>query len=669
MIVIYDLESYWNFFSFTAELSDCSISWQFEISERRDDTVLIREFMIMLKERAAIMVGFNNIGYDYPMLHYFMKHGCPTAETLKEETNRIINTPWNNRLKNNIRPSNEIVKQLDLFKVHHFDNVAKMTSLKAIEFNMRLDVVEDLPYPPEHILSHDEMDVVLKYNHRDVRATKKFFHESEGEIDMRSYIGKKLLKDINNYSDVKIGKTIIQTRLESQGYEAYQYIANVGQRPKQTPRNYIELARCVPNYITFTNPGFNAVCEWFKTRIITETKGSFIDIPECDLGPDLAQHCDMVKKKKIGIHPIMLCEYKIAEKGVNIGEVFTHWNEAKNLNCNVGGLNYVFGTGGLHASVSDKCYESTKTHKIIDADVKSMYPSISIVNGYYPEHIGPGFLTVYDSIKQERFKHKKGTPMNAGLKLALNGTFGATNDKYSIFYDPLMTMQITITGQLCLAMLCDMLQKVPGIRFIQANTDGVTCVVPKEREGQYYGICNKWEQITNLELEWVDYKSMFIADVNSYLAVTTEGKVKRKGRYDWKVGWHQNASKLIVPKVAEKVLLEGVSIDQTIREWPDIMDFMCRVKVPNNSFLVGKDKDQEWKLSNFTRYYVAEEGLSLVKRMPPLPNKPEQWRSIGVESGKKVCPCNNIRDATRPVNFKYYINEVEKITLPFSEGM
>jgi hypothetical protein len=50
--------------------------------------------------------------------------------------------------------------------------------------------------------------------------------------------------------------------------------------------------------------------------------------------------------------------------------------------------------------------------------------------------------------------------------------------------------------------------------------------------------------------------------------------------------------------------------------------------------------------------------------MPPLAKKPGEWRKIGVESGWGVQPCNDIRDAGKlPVDFDYYVREVEKLCL------
>lgn len=137
------------------------------------------------------------------------------------------------------------------------------------------------------------------------------------------------------------------------------------------------------------------------------------------------------------------------------------------------------------------------------------------------------------------------------------------------------------------------------------------------------------------------------------------GIIKRKGRYEYELEWHQNHSALVIAKVAEKVLLEGAPIRETVENWTDKMDFMLRIKVPRSSKLMLDNR----QIQNTTRYYVAVGGGVMTKVMPPLAKKPNEWRRIGVESGWLVCECNDIHDAVLPINYDYYINEVEKICL------
>jgi hypothetical protein len=265
---------------------------------------------------------------------------------------------------------------------------------------------------------------------------------------------------------------------------------------------------------------------------------------------------------------------------------------------------------------------------------------------------------IYKSLYEQRKQYAKGTAENAMLKLALNGTYGDSNNKFSPFYDPLFTMRITLNGQLLLCVLAEGLMTIPGLRVVQINTDGLTVQVPRTSKFMVDMVRSAWELRTGLELEEAVYRLMAIRDVNNYLAVSDKGKTKRKGAYEWAALWHQNASALVVPKVAEKVLVEGAPIRETIENWPDKMDFMLRIKVPRTSHLLWGDE----KVQNTTRYYVAKGGKPLTKVMPPLKGKTE-WRRIGVESGWQVQVCNDIADAVLPVDFNWYVNETEKLCL------
>jgi len=76
----------------------------------------------------------------------------------------------------------------------------------------------------------------------------------------------------------------------------------------------------------------------------------------------------------------------------------------------------------------------------IHDDLSSMYPNIAISNRVFPAHLGEKFCDIYQDMYEQRKSFGKGTPENAMLKLALNGTYGKSNDKYSVFYDPKFTM-------------------------------------------------------------------------------------------------------------------------------------------------------------------------------------------------------------------------------------
>lgn len=604
--IIYDTETYPNCFLLCAEHADTGEQWVFEISPWKDDSSLIVEWVRQAKSADCVMVGFNNLGFDYPILHMLYRMGRATAHQLYEKAMSIIKSE--DKFSHLVYPSDRIVPQIDLFKIHHFDNKARSTSLKALEFNMGLDNICDLPFPVGTNLTQEQIGQLIEYCQHDVRATKKFYALTLPEIEFRqSLVTEYPRNDVMNYSDVKLGKTIFQSELEKAGVQCYS-VGPEGRVPRQTPRPSMRLADCIPPYVTFDCPEFNNIKEQFQKKVITETKGAF-----------------------------------------------------KDLTATVGGLEFVFGTGGIHASVENERFVSNDEMMILDVDVTSMYPSIAIENNLYPEHLGPEFVNVYRTLRATRLEHPKGSVENAALKLALNGVYGASGDKFSIFYDPLFTMRITVGGQLMLAMLAEQLLTVEGLIIIQANTDGITSYFPRSAKFIVDEVCRAWSDTTRLALEAVEYKQMCIADVNSYLAEDLKGKVKRKGRYEYNVGWHQNASALVVPKVAERVLIEGDRIEDVLYGWDDFMDFMLRVKVPRSSTLTIRDGTSTRLLENTQRYYISEGGGYLFKNMPPLAKKPGEWRTIGVNTGMTVCPCNDLNEVSLPINFDWYKKEIESL--------
>ena len=68
--------------------------------------------------------------------------------------------------------------------------------------------------------------------------------------------------------------------------------------------------------------------------------------------------------------------------------------------------------------------------------------------------------------EDEKYKH-----ISDGLKIAVNAGYGHSNFKYSFFYDPVFTYNVTVKGQLFIIKLADMLLN-GGANVISMNTDG-----------------------------------------------------------------------------------------------------------------------------------------------------------------------------------------------------
>lgn len=567
----YDIETYPNAFTCVTTHVASGQQWTHEISDRRDDKQSFIEFIYQLNAIDARMIGFNNIGFDYPVIHAIPTAPATNVTGIYDKAMSIIKS--NDRFGNTVWESDHIVKQIDLFKIHHFDNQAKSTSLKALEFAMRMHNIEDLPFDVGKQLSSDEIDTLIRYNKHDVKATTQFYIRTLPEIALRQSLSEKYKVNMTNYSDSKIGSTILISELEKVGIQCFERVGG-RKSPRQTMRPEIKLADVIFPYVKFEHPEFERVRRHLASLVITETKGVF-----------------------------------------------------KDLHATIDGNEYHFGTGGLHMSIPSQIVYSDDDYQIVDVDVASYYPNLAIVNKMFPAHLGVEFCDIYLSIYEQRKTFAKGTPENAALKIALNASFGNSNNKYSPLYDPFYTIQTTINGQLLLCMLVEQLIKVPGLTMVQCNTDGVTYRCPRQYIDHTRKLCKWWERLTCLELEEALYSRMMIRDVNNYIAEYEGGKVKRKGAYEYDRGWHQNHSELVIPKAVFEHLVYGVDIEEFIRGHKDPFDFCSMAKVPRSNQLVMRWSDMgiDVQLPNIIRYYISNEGGSLVKIAPPT-GKPGTWK-------------------------------------------
>lgn len=581
-MITYDVEIFPNVFTLSAcEHCRSETMFTWEISFRRDDRNWLFQWFNYLAANQVEMIGFNNLSFDYPIIHFLYRNPTCTVADLYVLAQRIIASQNYDRFEFQVWQSERFAPQIDLYKIHHFDNIAKRTSLKALEFAMRSDHVLEMPVETGTVLTADQIDtLIVPYNRWDVRETDRFAAISEPNIEFRREMSQHLRGDVLNFNDTKIGKQLIEQRL---GEELCFTRNHTGRKvARQTFRDRIALGDIIFPYIEFHHPEFRRILDYLKAQVITETKGVFSDVT-----------------------------------------------------ANIDGFAFNFGTGGIHGSVASKVFRADDEHAIEDIDVAALYPSIAIENGLFPAHLGTRFVEVYRDIREERKKYKRGTVMNAALKLSANGAYGDSNNVYSVLYDPQFTMSITVNGQLLLCMLAEWLMTVPTLEIIQINTDGITYRIKRHHQATAKQIRDRWQGFTRLILEDAQYSRVFIRDVNNYCAETTEGKRKLKGAYWYPAkfpddisnaspsAWYKDLSALVVPRAVEAAMFDGIPPEIFIPMWRDRFDFMIRAKVNRGSNLFIGDRP----VQSMQRYYIARRGAPLRKVSPPVAGAtPGDWK-------------------------------------------
>jgi len=575
-------------------------------------------------------VGYNNLRFDSQVVEWILRNydnwhelsNLEICSRIAQKAADVIHDA-NYDVFPEYREHELSLKQLDLFKIHHYDNKNRMVSLKRLEFEMDLENIEEMPiHHTKTNMTKEEIALTIDYCYNDVDATYEFYKITIGKTDHPLYRGNnqiELRQDIEaefgipclNYSDSKIGDEMIKKYYCSEKEIDYRELPKKGYFRKS-----INVKNCIAKYVTFET-------DQLKDFLKKITK------MQLGLQDDFKEHIDFY------------------------GNV------------------YSFMKGGLHTENKPHVFETDEECEIIDWDVSSYYPAIIINNGQFPAHLGKEFLRGYKQMFDKRLElkplaksDKKIKGIVGALKLAVNSVYGKSSDMLNWIYDRQLTMFTTITGELSLMMLIEKYE-TNGIHVISANTDGVTIKIKKELIPLMHDINAWWCDITQYELERTDYSKIIFSTVNDYLAIMTNGEIKKKGDFLTDFELHKNKSARVVPIALEQYFVHGVPVDVTIRNHQNLYDFCLRQKATRSFHYEGTDRvtGEVTVYDKLIRYYISNHGKKILK----VKNPECQTRAAAVsqvEAGEWVCQvCNYLPRGSKVdnVNYNYYIEKANRI--------
>jgi hypothetical protein len=562
-------------------------------------------------------ISFNGLAFDSQITEHILRNedqliygygdGEEIARWIYGKAQEAIQKS-NDREFATFSPKDLSIRQIDVFKLNHWDNPAKRSSLKWIQYTMDWKNIMDMPIHHTTEVESSQIPEIIKYCINDVKSTKKIMHLSKEQINLRKALTEEYDIDLFSASEPRISKELFLHFLSKEtGIKKYDL------KQMRTQRDQIVFKDIILPYIEFKTATFQNLLKKFQEVVLYpgETKGGF--------------------------------KYSVQYKGVKTD----------------------YGLGGIHGARSSKVYNSTDDMIIMSSDVVSFYPNLAIRNNWAPAHLPKQeFSQLYEWFFEERKKIPKSDPKNYVYKIILNSTYGLSNDENSFLYDPQFTMSITINGQLSLSMLYEMIcEEIPGAVPLMQNTDGLETMIPREYEAQYMEICARWEKMTNLLLEHDKYSKIVLGDVNNYIAVNEAGKSKCKGRFEYKdLALHKNKSFLVIPKALHAYFVEGVKPEIFIKENLNIFDFCGGVKIKGDwKFVERKVTNglyEEQSLQHTIRYYISKTGSKVIKK-----NNSDR-REIQVEAGKWMQSLM-IDYVEKPfeeydINYDYYLEKIRK---------
>lgn len=497
-----------------------------------------------------LIIGFNSRNYDMMIVTLALTGAQP--KELKTLSNKIINEDKIKFLPYQFEQS----YKLKVIPTNHIDliEVAPLQgSLKLYAGRLHCKRMQDLPIAEDAFLTPEDKSEIKNYCLNDVDNTELLLNFLKPQLDLRYSLSNIYNVDLRSKSDAQIAESVIGRELQRL----------TGQAP-QKPLN--------------------------------RTTYFFYQVPSC-----LKYHHQVLNEllELLRKHP-----FEIDDNGtIKLPPLVTK------LDLRIAKSTYRIGAGGLHSSEVSLTHKAENGVLLLDRDVASYYPAIILNQGLYPQHLGPAFLNVYKSIVDQRLTAKKSgdkVTSNA-LKITINGTFGKLGNRWSLLYSPELLFQVTLSGQLYLLLLIDMIEKRGwGLHVISANTDGVLIECHYRMRETLNDVVAEWERITGFTTEETEYSAVYSRDVNNYIAITKDGNIKTKGTYSERGSagdspLSRNPEAFVCVDAVIAFLCVGTPIETTIYDCPDIRRFLIVRNVKGGAIKSGR------YLGKTIRWYYSTE--------------------------------------------------------------
>ncbi len=579
-MIILDCETYANYFLVSMLDTNTNKIIDFELYDNHP---------IDSKKLAAIMrqnttLGFNSSNYDLPVIVAALRGD--TNEQIKQLSDDIIaggfySTKFAHQIQKVFFKSQtwQILKHHKLVIPKSFDHIDIMqlpigqASLKIYGGRLHAPKMQELPIEPSATITPEQRAILREYCHNDLQVTRILYDELRPQIALREQMSEQYGIDLRSNSDAQIAESVIKHELEAKDIDCTRPTVKIGTKYKYT----------TPKHITFKSQLFNDLVAMIERVDFVVGANGQIALPD-----------ELLKK------------------------------------ISYDGAEYQLGIGGIHSCESSQAIIAKDDELLFDVDVASYYPYLIIDGKYYPKHLTPEFLTVYESIVNRRIeaKRKKDTVTADSLKITVNGSFGKFGSKYSFLYSPDLLINTTITGQLTLLMLIEMITLAGG-KVKSANTDGIVILCKRDNVQAIRDTVSLFELNTIFSMEYTEYRALYSINVNNYLAVKPDGKVKGKGQFAIG-GLAKNPTNTISVKAAIAYLTKQTPIKDTILQCQDIRDFVTLRTVQGGAIKdnlpIGKSIRWYHSTSTMTAIHYASNNNKVPKSdgAKPVMNYPDK---------------------------------------------
>lgn len=484
-----------------------------------DDVYYINQIKALrkrLSDTAKIYVGYNILSYDnvvlgflfwlddrgikatHAMLYNLSKHMIDETkpsglvEAYMEECVSTYVTNFHGEKRKNYRLRSKGVWANDINFCDLYMVGEKKGGLKRAAVILDVDDLSETPIPfDQETISTLEAEEIVKYCRHDVKVTKRAYAWYKYDIATRL----RQAELAGSHAPLTKGSAAL-----AQDYFVGIAIKEHGARAKLVFDQFREQEGIIPKPMKLTSlvkqgrppvqdAGINKFLDKISKFTVDFAHNPFENIETWsdEDGEDYSEW------RKDDHKPTMLrCDGKAVRRGELVIEDDREHE-------------YQFGMGGLHDNALRGVWRSNATHVIKVADVKSYYPSLIVAHNIHPSHF-KSYPKYMKNTLDVRFAAKADKTRQAeadALKLAANASFGKMKDRYSLLYDPRAHFAVTLSGQVGLLYLVDLIYRAaPSAQIINTNTDGITSYMLRSDVPAYEAACKEWEQFMETSKTW-----------------------------------------------------------------------------------------------------------------------------------------------------------------------
>lgn len=544
----------------------------------------------MLREENVCVCGYNIKHYDLIIANAIYQGFTP--EEIKIVNDIIINPAMAYSTKDHIRLSSFAKRKFNTVYEDLMDD--NSGSLKEIEANLGLCILEsEVPFDKEE-LTAEEMEEVIKYCKQDVYATMKYFekivvyYSKNKELICKTFninstsaytstnatlVGlalgaRKTSFDDEERTDISLPTKILEYCYENLPHEVLNKLLSSGDAFDTV---------LFGNAVTFGNGGIHSTITGYNS----DTEALYVETDDeyCLINVDAASY-----------YPSIMIQFKLLSRAIKDPDRFKN---------------------------------------IFDTRM---------------------------AIKAKENPTKEDEEFNMASKLVLNTTFGASGNKWLALYDPYMCTSVCRVGQIFLAAFANKIfNYVPDTKIVQTNTDGVLVYIKRSSISKLETYIDEWQRVSGINMEMEYVNRIWQKNVNNYILTETtkSGKEKIKSRGQWlknenhRVGGVKVSplTAFVCANAARSFLIDGTSIIESIVNCTNLQDFAITcTKGPTYSGVVHKINDMEVALTRANRVYATKNEkygkLYKIKKYKgnlsytQMPNTPEHCKTINDDLSK-----------------------------------